>query len=126
MDMTLEWRTDRMDGKKDSHNKDKQKKARNANATRSWEDRVRRDVEQLLEAYNGDYSEVLDAYRHAAQSANRRAMQLRRQAILAKHDAKVAYCELQLARAIIDEMSSQAATATCTDGLSDDSQQPRR
>ena len=59
--------------------------------------------------------------RHAAQSANRRAIQLRRQAILAKHDAKVAYCELRLATAIIDEMSSQAAMATCTDGMSDGS-----
>ena len=126
MDMTLEWRTYRMDDKKDSQNKDKQKKARNANATRSWEDRVRRDVEQLLEAYNGDYSEVLDAYRHAQKAATRRCKQLWRQAILAKHDEKVAKYELQLATAIIDEMSSQAATATCNDGMSDDSQQPRR
>lgn len=127
MDMTLEWRTDRMDDKKDSQNNDKQKKARNANATRSsWEDRIRRDVEQLLEAYNGNYSEVLEAYRHAQQAATRRCKQLWRQAILAKHDEKVAKCELQLATAIIDEMSSQAATATCNDGMSDDSQQPRR
>jgi len=112
-----------MDDKKDSQTNDKQKKGRNAKAARlSWEDRIRRDVEQLVEAYDGNYSEVLEAYRQAQQAATRRCKQLWRQAILAKHDEKVAKCELQLATAIIDEMSSQAATATCTDGTSDDSQ----
>ena len=110
-----------MDDKKDSQIDDKQKKGRNANDARiSWEDRIRRDVKELLEAYDGNYSEVLEAYRHAQQAATRRCKQLWRQAILAKHDEKVAKCELQLATAIIDEMSSQAATAT--DGKSDDSQ----
>ena len=123
MDMTLERRNDRMDDKKDSQTNDKQKKERNANAARlSWEDRIRRDVKELLEAYNGNYSEVLEAYRQAQQAATRRCKQLWRQAILAKHDEKLAKCELQLATAIIDEMSSQAATATCSDGTSDAAQ----
>jgi uncharacterized NAD(P)/FAD-binding protein YdhS len=110
-----------MNDKKDNQTNDKQQTERNDHAVahRGWHARLRRDIEQLVEAYGGDYSEVLDAYRHAAQSANRRATQLRREAILAKHDAKVAYCELRLATAIIDEMSRQAATATCDDGTSD-------
>jgi hypothetical protein len=116
MDMTLERRTDRLDDKKDSQTNDKQMKERNANTARiSWEDRIRRDVKELLEAYNGNYSEVLEAYRHAQQAATRRCKQLWRQAILAKHDEKLAKCELQLATAIIDEMFIQAVKASCTD-----------
>lgn len=111
-----------MDDKKDSQTDDKQKKGRNANDARmSWEDRIRRDVKELLEAYDGNYSEVLEAYRQAQQAATRRCKQLWRQAILAKHDEKLAKCELQLATAIIDEMFIQAVKATCTDGKSDDS-----
>ena len=94
-----------MDDKKDSQNNDKQKKARNANATRSsWEDRIRCDVEQLLEAYNGNYSEVLEAYRQSEQAANRRAKRLEKQAIQAKHEWQIANYELCLAKDLIDDM----------------------
>jgi hypothetical protein len=100
-----------MNDKKDNQTNDTQQEERNANATRSWEDRVRRDVKELLEAYNGDYSEVLEAYRHAQQAATRRCKQLWRKAMLAKHEEKLAKYELQLATAIIDEMFIQAVKA---------------
>ena len=93
-----------MDDKKDSQNKDKKKKARNANATRSWEDRVRRDVEQLLEAYGGNCAEVIEAYRQAEQAANRRAKRLEKQVLRAKHEWQIANYELRLAKDIIEDI----------------------
>ena len=40
-----------------------------AAACQGWHDRLRRDIERLVEGYGGDYSEVLTAYRHQAQAA---------------------------------------------------------
>jgi len=43
-----------------------------AAACQGWHDRLRRDIERLVEGYGGDYSEVLTAYRHQAQAATQR------------------------------------------------------
>jgi hypothetical protein len=67
-------------------------------------ERLRREIERLGEAYGGDYCEVLDAYRHQAQAANRRARQARRQAIRAAHASRVANYELKLAKDIIEDI----------------------
>ena len=67
-------------------------------------ERLQRDIERLADAYGGDYSEVLEAYRQAEQAANRRAKRLERQALQAKHEAQIANYELRLATDIIDDI----------------------
>ena len=78
-----------------------------AAAPRGWHDRLRREIERLVEAYNGDYYEVLTAYRHQAQAAERRLKKLENQVLEAREDVQVAYYELRLASTIIDEMMCQ-------------------
>lgn len=86
-----------------------------AAARRGRLDRLRRAIERLGAAYGGDYSEVLTAYRHAAQAAHRRVKQLEEQTLQAKHDAWVAYYELRHAMDIIDELSRTAAADHTSD-----------
>ena len=86
----------------------------NANAAvapRGWHDRLRREIERLVEAYGGDCSEVLTAYRHQAQAARRRLKRLENQVLKAREEVHVAYYELRLATAIVDELSRQATDA---------------
>ena len=83
----------------------------NAAARRGWHDRLRRDIERLVEGYGGDYSEVITAYRHQAQAAKRRLKRLEHQVLQARQDVHVAYYELRLATAIVDELSRQATDA---------------
>ena len=78
-------------------------------ALRGWHDRLRREIERLVEGYGGDYSEVLTAYRHQAQAARRRLKRLENQVLKAREEVHVAYYELRLATAIVDELSRQAA-----------------
>ena len=89
---------------------------RNAHAVarRGWHDRLRRDIEQLVDAYGGDYSEVITAYRHQAQAAKRRLKRLESKVMQARQDVFVANYELRLATAIIDELSRKAAIEKTT------------
>ena len=75
-----------------------------AAAPRGWHDRLRREIERLVEAYNGDYYEVLTAYRHQAQAAERRLRRLENQVIEAREEVQIAYYELRLASSIIDAL----------------------
>ena len=72
-------------------------------------DRIRRDIERLAADYGGDYSEVLTAYRHEVQAANRRAKRAEMDYLQAKHDAQVAFYELRHAMDIIDELTTTTA-----------------
>jgi hypothetical protein len=76
-----------------------------AAARQGWHDRLRRDIERLVEGYGGDYSEVLTAYRHQAQAAKRRLKRLEHQVLQARQDVKIAFYELHMASAIVDELS---------------------
>ena len=67
-------------------------------------ERLRLEIERLIEAYGGNYSEVIEAYRQAEQAANRRAKRLEKQALQAKHEAQIANYELRLATDIIDDI----------------------
>jgi FKBP-type peptidyl-prolyl cis-trans isomerase (trigger factor) len=67
-------------------------------------ERLRMEIERLLEAYGGNYSEVIEAYKQAEQAANRRAKRLERQALQAKHEWQIANYELRLAKDIIDDI----------------------
>jgi FKBP-type peptidyl-prolyl cis-trans isomerase (trigger factor) len=67
-------------------------------------ERLQRDIERLADAYGGDYSEVLEAYRQAEQAANRRAKRLERRFLQAKHEAQIANYELRIAKDIIDDI----------------------
>ena len=95
-----------MDEKKDTQTNDKQQEERKAHvvALRGWRDRLRQEIEQLVEAYGGDYTEVIEAYRQAEQAANRRAKRLEKQALQAKHEWQIANYELRLAKDIIDDI----------------------
>lgn len=81
-------------------------KERNAHAValQGWHDRLRQDIERLVEGYGGNYSEVLTAYRHQAQAAKRKLKRLESQVLQARQDLHVAYYELRLATAIVDEL----------------------
>jgi len=95
-----------MDDKKDIQTKDKQQEERKAHAValRGWRDRLRQEVEQLVEAYGGNHNEVIEAYRQSEQAANRRAKRLEKQAIQAKHEWQIANYELRLAKDLIDDI----------------------
>ncbi|HHV03820.1 MAG TPA: hypothetical protein GXX64_07965 [Bacteroidales bacterium] len=95
-----------MDDKKDIQTKDKQQEERKAHAValRGWHDRIRQEIEQLVEAYGGNHDEVIEAYRQAEQAANRRARRLERQAIQAKHEWQIANYELRLAKDILEDI----------------------
>jgi hypothetical protein len=67
-------------------------------------ERLRLEIERLIEAYGGNYSEVLEAYKQAEQAANRRAKRLERQALQAKHEWQIANYELRLAKDIIEDI----------------------
>ena len=84
-----------------------EERANAAAAPRGWYDRLRREIERLVEAYNGDYYEVITAYRHQAQAAERRLKRLENQVLEAREDVQVAYYELRLASNIIDELMCQ-------------------
>lgn len=67
-------------------------------------ERLRLEIERLIEAYNGNYTEVIEAYRQAERAANRRAKRLEKQALQAKHEWQIANYELRLAKDIIDDI----------------------
>ena len=83
-------------------------------ARQGWHDRLRRDIERLADAYGGEYSEVITAYRHQAQAARRRLKRLESKVMQARQDVFVANYELRLATAIIDELSRKAAIEKTT------------
>jgi hypothetical protein len=83
-------------------------------ARQGWHDRLRRDIERLADAYGGDYSEVITAYRHQAQAARRRLKRLESKVMQARQDVFVANYELRLATAIIDELSRKAVIEKTT------------
>ena len=94
--MTLERRTDRMD-EYDHNSDDEQPLA-------GTMERLRQEIERLLEAYGGNCAEVIEAYRQAEQAANRRAKRLEKQALRAKHEWQIANYELRLAKDIIEDI----------------------
>ena len=67
-------------------------------------ERLRLEIERLLEAYGGNCSEVIEAYRQSEQAANRRAKRLEKQALQAKHEWQIANYELRLAKDLIDDI----------------------
>ena len=67
-------------------------------------ERLRLEIERLIEAYGGNCAEVIEAYRQAEQAANRRAKRLERQALQAKHEWQIANYELRLAKDLIDDI----------------------
>ena len=67
-------------------------------------ERLRLEIERLIEAYGGNHNEVLEAYRQAEQAANRRAKRLERQALQAKHEWQIANYELRLAKDILEDI----------------------
>ena len=67
-------------------------------------ERLRLEIERLIEAYAGNHNEVLEAYRQAEKAANRRAKRLEKQALQAKHEWQIANYELRLAKDIIDDI----------------------
>ena len=67
-------------------------------------ERLRLEIERLIEAYGGDYSEVIEAYRQSEQAANRREKRLEKQALQAKHEWQIANYELRLAKEIIEDI----------------------
>ena len=67
-------------------------------------ERLRLEIERLLEAYGGNSSEVIEAYRQSEQAANRRAKRLERQALQAKHEWQIANYELRLAKDILEDI----------------------
>ena len=67
-------------------------------------ERLRLEIERLLEAYGGNYTEVIEAYRQAEQAANRRAKRLEKQALQAKHEWQIANYELRLAKDILEDI----------------------
>mgnify|MGYP001024309296 FL=1 len=87
------------------HDDATEEEAKAAAACQGWHDRLRRDVERLVEGYGGDYSEVLTAYRHQAQAAKRKLKRLEHQVLQARQDVRIAFYELRLATAIVDELS---------------------
>jgi hypothetical protein len=96
--------------------KDAIQEERNAHvvARQGWHDRLRRDIERLADAYGGDYSEVITAYRHQAKAAKRRLKRLESKVMQARQDVFVANYELRLATAIIDELSRKAVIEKTT------------
>jgi len=87
-----------MNDKKDNKTNDDEK---SINGTM---ERLQRDIERLADAYGGDYTEVLEAYQHAEQAANRRARTLERRFLQAKHEAQIANYELRIVKDIIDDI----------------------
>ena len=67
-------------------------------------ERLRLEIERLIEAYGGNCAEVIEAYRQAEQAANRRAKRLERQALQAKHEWQIANYELRLAKDILEDI----------------------
>ena len=67
-------------------------------------ERLRLEIERLIEAYGGNHNEVLEAYRQAEKAANRRAKRLERQALQAKHEWQIANYELRLAKDILEDI----------------------
>ena len=67
-------------------------------------ERLRLEIERLLEAYGGNCAEVIEAYRQSEQAANRRAKRLEKQALQAKHEWQIANYELRLAKDLIDDI----------------------
>jgi hypothetical protein len=67
-------------------------------------ERLRLEIERLIEAYGGNCAEVIEAYKQAEQAANRRAKRLERQALQAKHVWQIANYELRLAKDLIEEI----------------------
>jgi hypothetical protein len=67
-------------------------------------ERLRLEIERLLEAYGGNHDEVIEAYRQAEQAANRRAKRLERRFLQAKHEAQIANYELRIVKDIIDDI----------------------
>jgi FKBP-type peptidyl-prolyl cis-trans isomerase (trigger factor) len=67
-------------------------------------ERIQRDIERLADAYGGDYTEVIEAYQHAERAANKRARELERRFLQAKHEAQIANYELRIVKDIIDDI----------------------
>ena len=67
-------------------------------------ERLRLEVERLIEAYGGDYDEVIEAYQQAEIAAHRRAKRLEKQALQAKRAWQISNYELRLAKDIIDDI----------------------
>jgi hypothetical protein len=96
MDMTLERRNDGME--------DYDRKSDDEQLLTGTMERLRLEIERLIEAYGGNCAEVLEAYRQSEQAANRRAKRLEKQALQAKHEWQIANYELRLAKDLIEEI----------------------
>lgn len=94
--MTLERRNDGME--------DYDRKSDDEQLLTGTMERLRLEIERLIEAYGGNCAEVLEAYRQSEQAANRRAKRLEKQALQAKHEWQIANYELRLAKDLIEEI----------------------